>query len=78
MSGQWENVATMLNWISAVVTIQSVFANPVTYTVIMYSNMLYAAWKHACACTYVLHTPYKSVQDTYVKGHAGKYFNQAE
>ena len=41
--------------------------------------MLHArAWKHACAYTYVLHTPYKSVQDTYVKGHAGKYFNQAE
>ena len=34
-SGQWEDVATMLkNWISTVVTIQSVFANPVTYTYI--------------------------------------------
>ena len=30
MSGQWVNVAT-INWISTVVTIQSVFANPVTY-----------------------------------------------
>ena len=35
MSGQWVNVATMLiNWISTVVTIRSVFANPVTYILI--------------------------------------------
>ena len=39
MSGQWENVATMLNWISVVVTIRSVFANAVTYKCNDYSHV---------------------------------------
>ena len=39
MSGQWEDVATMLNWISAVVIIRSVFANPVTFMHVTIDNI---------------------------------------